>query len=328
MAVVQEMPLKCELVYAIFGGQFAGKRAKPILIPTTAICEKDGTTFIKLTTKPRFMQKLFTGVAKGKSLLAKTDVFEKLKEARYQWFFQNRLAPHERDENKRRRVRLQVKLETPNIALVDVPSIADAPAKQIMMVVSRSYSKKAPLFVEFTMENIAYLQAMCSIQVRDGTIRRERATRKNTPDEINDSDDPDKVNDGEDNAGVVSDGIDNDDEANIDEASDHDIDGDSDASNDGEDRMETEVDIDGDDHIVVETPSKPCQTVKGIEKVSKATLHGYFATTKWSLTMRDLYARRGDRACGRKQVRSIMFLLSTIIDCTIINVMVIMGRHQ
>ena len=276
MAVVQEMPLKCELVYAIYGGQFAGNRAKPTLIPTTAICEKDGTTFIRLNCRPRFMQKLFTGVGNGTSQMAKTDVFRQLKEARYRWFL-NRLTL----ENKRRRVSLKLKLDTPNVALVDVPSIADAPAKQLKMVVSHSYSKKAPLFVEFTMENIAHLQAMCSNQVREGTIRRERATRKNSSDEINDGDDTDNLNDDEDNDGVVSDGIDNVDEANIDEASDHDIDGDSDASNDSEDRMETEVDIDGDDHIVVETPSKPCQNVIDTpDKISKKTLRAYFATTK------------------------------------------------
>lgn len=176
-------PIEIKSCLQVSGGGL-GRR---VTIPPELLKEDNGSTFIHCSTVPKCIASLFVGRGTGAGAeerrFSRTNVFEvitKLRNAKINEHTNSR-EPQETlnicgSSTKPKRISADQKLEAPVSVEIDAPRFGEV--QGISMRVMLGWRKSAPLFVECTPANIAYLRGACQYQLESGGIKRTRAKKR------------------------------------------------------------------------------------------------------------------------------------------------------
>jgi hypothetical protein len=166
------------------GGGLPGR----VIIPHNHLKNDEGRRFIHLSTVPRYSVSLFgpgrdNVNASRLRPLSRTDVFEQLTNKRNLKIdeafsviqgarIEALAACGPKSHNKRvsifERVQLAASME------IEAPQINDVPGITMQVL---THTKRSPLYIELTSENLAYVRAACISQMDAGDVQRYRAPK-------------------------------------------------------------------------------------------------------------------------------------------------------
>jgi hypothetical protein len=166
------------------GGGLPGR----VIIPHNHLKNDEGRRFIHLSTVPRYSVSLFgpgrdNVNASRLRPLSRTDVFEQLTNKRNLKIdeafsviqgarIEALAACGPKSHNKRvsifERVQLAAFME------IEAPQINDVPGITMQVL---THTKRSPLYIELTSENLAYVRAACISQMDAGDVQRYRAPK-------------------------------------------------------------------------------------------------------------------------------------------------------
>jgi hypothetical protein len=166
------------------GGGLPGR----VIIPHNHLKNDEGRRFIHLSTVPRYSVSLFgpgrdNVNASRLRPLSRTDVFEQLTNKRNLKIdeafsviqgarIEALAACGPKSHNKRvsivERVQLAASME------IEAPQINDVPGITMQVL---THTKRSPLYIELTSENLAYVRAACISQMDAGDVQRYRTPK-------------------------------------------------------------------------------------------------------------------------------------------------------
>jgi hypothetical protein len=167
------------------GGGLSGR----VIIPQTHLKNDEGRRFIHLSTVPRYSVSLF---GRGRDNvnasclrpLSRTDVFEQLTNKRnlkidealgaitHQGAHIEALAAFGTKTPKR--VKIVERSQLAESLEIEAPQINDVPGITMKVL---THTKRSPLYIELTSENLAYVRAACISQMDAGDVQRHRAPK-------------------------------------------------------------------------------------------------------------------------------------------------------
>jgi hypothetical protein len=167
------------------GGGLSGR----VIIPQTHLKNDEGRRFIHLSTVPRYSVSLF---GRGRDNvnasclrpLSRTDVFEQLTNKRNLKIDEalgaitHQGAPIEAlaafGTKTPKRVKIVERSQLANSLEIEAPQINDVPGITMKVL---THTKRSPLYIELTSENLAYVRAACISQMDAGDVQRYRAPK-------------------------------------------------------------------------------------------------------------------------------------------------------
>ena len=167
------------------GGGLPGR----VVIPQKHLKNDEGRRFIHLSTVPRYSVSLF---GRGRDNvnasclrpLSRTDVFEQLTNKRNLKIDEalgaitHQGAPIEVlaafGTNAPKRVKIVERSQLAESLEIDAPQINDVPGITMKVL---THTKRSPLYIELTSENLAYVRAACISQMDAGDVQRHRAPK-------------------------------------------------------------------------------------------------------------------------------------------------------
>ena len=167
------------------GGGLSGR----VIIPQTHLKNDEGRRFIHLSTVPRYSVSLF---GRGRDNvnasclrpLSRTDVFEQLTNKRNLKIDEalgaitHQGAPIEAlaafGTKTPKRVKIVERSQLANSLEIEAPQINDVPGITMKVL---THTKRSPLYIELTSENLAYVRAACISQMDAGDVQRHRAPK-------------------------------------------------------------------------------------------------------------------------------------------------------
>lgn len=167
------------------GGGLSGR----VIIPQTHLKNDEGRRFIHLSTVPRYSVSLF---GRGRDNvnasclrpLSRTDVFEQLTNKRNLKIDEalgaitHQGAPIEAlaafGTKTPKRVKIVERSQLAESLEIEAPQINDVPGITMKVL---THTKRSPLYIELTSENLAYVRAACISQMDAGDVQRHRAPK-------------------------------------------------------------------------------------------------------------------------------------------------------
>jgi hypothetical protein len=170
------------------GGGLSGR----VIIPQTHLKNDEGRRFIHLSTVPRYSVSLF---GRGRDNvnasclrpLSRTDVFEqltnkrnlKIDEAlgaitRQQGAPIEVLAAFSTKAPTPKRLKIGERSQLAESLEIEAPQINDVPGITMKVL---THTKRSPLYIELTSENLAYVRAACISQMDAGDVQRYRTPK-------------------------------------------------------------------------------------------------------------------------------------------------------
>lgn len=167
------------------GGGLSGR----VIIPQTHLKNDEGRRFIHLSTVPRYSVSLF---GRGRDNvnasclrpLSRTDVFEQLTNKRNLKIDEalgaitHQGAPIEAlaafGTKTPKRVKIVERSQLAESLEIEAPQINDVPGITMKVL---THTKRSPLYIELTSENLAYVRAACISQMDAGDVQRYRAPK-------------------------------------------------------------------------------------------------------------------------------------------------------
>jgi hypothetical protein len=167
------------------GGGLSGR----VIIPQTHLKNDEGRRFIHLSTVPRYSVSLF---GRGRDNvnasclrpLSRTDVFEQLTNKRNLKIDEalgaitHQGAPIEVlaafSTKAPKRVKIVERSQLAESLEIEAPQINDVPGITMKVL---THTKRSPLYIELTSENLAYVRAACISQMDAGDVQRHRAPK-------------------------------------------------------------------------------------------------------------------------------------------------------
>lgn len=167
------------------GGGLSGR----VIIPQTHLKNDEGRRFIHLSTVPRYSVSLF---GRGRDNvnasclrpLSRTDVFEQLTNKRNLKIDEALGAITQQGASIEalaafgtktpERVKIVERSQLANSLEIDAPQINDVPGITMNVL---THTKRSPLYIELTSENLAYVRAACISQMDAGDVQRHRAPK-------------------------------------------------------------------------------------------------------------------------------------------------------
>ena len=167
------------------GGGLSGR----VIIPQTHLKNDEGRRFIHLSTVPRYSVSLF---GRGRDNvnasclrpLSRTDVFEQLTNKRNLKIDEalgaitHQGAPIEAlaafGTKTPKRVKIVERSQLAESLEIEAPQINDVPGITMKVL---THTKRSPLYIELTSENVAYVRAACISQMDAGDVQRHRAPK-------------------------------------------------------------------------------------------------------------------------------------------------------
>jgi hypothetical protein len=170
------------------GGGLSGR----VIIPQTHLKNDEGRRFIHLSTVPRYSVSLF---GRGRDNvnasclrpLSRTDVFEQLTNKRnlkidealgaithQQGAPIEVLAAFSTKASTPKRLKIGERSQLAESLEIDAPQINDVPGITMNVL---THTKRSPLYIELTSENLAYVRAACISQMDAGDVQRHRAPK-------------------------------------------------------------------------------------------------------------------------------------------------------
>ncbi len=197
--------IQIEQCFLLSKGPF--KKYSHHVIPMHDCIVDEGKTYFHCSTVPHWASALFTYRSKnGERMLSRTDIMQQLVTVRTDTL-NDIIAKSVRAGNHgdcnlskpKRHLPVYQKAALaglPSTVLVEAPSINNVAGVPMRLLVRAKYHTTAPLYVELTPRNIAYLRAACLEQIKSGDIKRSRQARRDVEGEC-DADGNDKVVEGE-----------------------------------------------------------------------------------------------------------------------------------
>jgi len=169
------------------GGGLPGR----VVIPQKHLKNDEGRRFIHLSTVPRYSVSLF---GRGRDNvnasclrpLSRTDVFEQLTNKRnlkidealgaitHQGAPIEVLAAFSTKAPTPKRLKIGERSQLAESLEIDAPQINDVPGITMKVL---THTKRSPLYIELTSENLAYVRAACISQMDAGDVQRHRAPK-------------------------------------------------------------------------------------------------------------------------------------------------------
>jgi hypothetical protein len=167
------------------GGGLPGR----VIIPHNHLKNDEGRRFIHLSTVPRYSVSLFgpgrdNVNASRLRPLSRTDVFEQLTNKRNLKIDEalgaitHQGAPVEAlaafGTKTPKRVKIVERSQLANSLEIEAPQINDVPGITMQVL---THTKRSPLYIELTSENLAYVRAACISQMDAGDVQRYRTPK-------------------------------------------------------------------------------------------------------------------------------------------------------
>jgi hypothetical protein len=166
-----------------------GGLPRRVIIPRQHLKEAEGSRFIHISTVPCYSVGLFgrgrdNVNTPGMRPLSRTDVFEQLTSKRNLKIEEALCAITRQGQSTDvlaafgpktpKRVKIVERAQLANSLEIEAPQINDVPGITMKVLIQ---TKRAPLYIELTSDNLAYVRAACISQIDAGDVQRNRAPK-------------------------------------------------------------------------------------------------------------------------------------------------------